>query len=193
MFHQLASFQNKESQTHPKSSPEHTLWFERPVQWIFTALARYGPGGTMWDLSTITKFCAIKLDLYCIQLGKPNHQHNQLLGSELELRDLLLEMCAFLLGNDLVVTLYFPYERRNWSHGSSITIQNKHGLMKLAALQMQGVLDRVNFDCKFHAVLFIGLFSDSCPNGKLFIESSCCLMGCWFCRKISWGGSVGIL
>lgn len=66
MFQQLASFQNKESQTHPKSSPEHTLWFERLVQWIFIALARYGPGGRMWDLSTITKFCAIKPDLYCI-------------------------------------------------------------------------------------------------------------------------------
>ena len=160
---------------------------------MFTAQARYRAGSRMWDLSTIAKVCAVKPDLCCIQMGKPNHQHNYLSGSELELRNLLLEICAFLLGNGLVVMLHFSYERRNWSHGSSITIQDKHGLMILAACQMQGVLDHVNFDCKFHPVVFIGLFSDSCPNGKLFIESLHCLMGCWFCQKISWGGSVSFL
>lgn len=129
---------------------------------MFTAQARYRAGSRIWDLSTIAKVCAVKPDLCCIQVGKPNHQHNYLLGPELELRDLLLERCAFLLGNDLVIMLHFSYERRNWSHGQVYPFRTL-------------------------TASFTQFCSLDCSNGKLFIESLYCLMGCCFCQKISWG------
>lgn len=61
-----------------------------------------------------------RLVLHVDRKAKPLAQLS--FGLELKLRDLLLEIHAFLLGNDLTVMLHFPSERRNWSHGSSITI-----------------------------------------------------------------------